>query len=362
MQNRKEQISELTNLNEELENYFNNTIIPQLFVDAQLILRKFTPPAMKQFSLSANDIGKRIEEVKENFRFPTIVENINEVISSGEILEKEIQTVDRRWYQMNILPYVIRNENRTNGVIITFVDITPRVRDLRELERLVSENELLIDTLAHDIKTPLTAMELTIQMLKKNRGSERSGKFTELMGYLDNSVKKMRTMVQELMQSRWTEHPYSAVPELIDFQNILEDVKLTLAQQISEVGASIKYHLDVSEVFFVRRNLRSILYNLINNSIKYRSPHRPLMITIKTFEEGGFIVISVKDNGIGISRENQQRIFNKFQRVKSCVEGNGIGLYLVRELLHSSGGNISLSSTEGEGAEFKVYLKLHHNT
>jgi len=357
MQSKKEQISELTNLNEELENYFNNTIIPQLFIDADLVLRKFTPPAMKQFSLRSDDIGKPIEQVKENFRFPTIVENIKEVISSGEILEKEIQTIDRRWYQMNILPYIIRREKRTNGVIITFVDITPRVRDLRELERLISENELLIDTLAHDIKTPLTAMELTIQMLKKIPGLERFGKFPELMGYLDNSVKKMRNMVQELMQSRWAEHPHSAVSELIDFQNILEDVKLTLAQQISEAGASIKYQLDVSEVFFARRNLRSILYNLINNSLKYRSPHRPLVVTVKTYVEENFTVISVKDNGIGISQENQQRIFNKFQRVKSSIEGNGIGLYLVRELLHGSGGDISLSSEKGEGAEFKVFLK-----
>src|SRR5665213_703810 len=92
--------------NDELENYFRNTIIPQLFVDGELKLQKFTPPAMKQFNLSARDVGRSINDIKDNFRFPSIVDNIQYVIKSNEILEKEIQTTDLRWYQMNIIPYV----------------------------------------------------------------------------------------------------------------------------------------------------------------------------------------------------------------------------------------------------------------
>jgi len=147
MQSKNEQISALTELNEELENYFSNTIIPQLFVDAGLMLRKFMPPAMKQFNLKEEYIGKPLEEIRENFRFPTIIDNIKVVIATGKILEKEIQTTDMRWYQMNILPYLVRKENKTNGVIITFVDITARIRDLKEQERLITEHELLLDTM-----------------------------------------------------------------------------------------------------------------------------------------------------------------------------------------------------------------------
>ena len=148
----------LTQQNDELENYFRNTIIPQLFVDANLLLQKFTPPAMKQFSLKKDDIGKSIIEVKENFRFNSIIENIQHVMDSNEILEKEIQTTDFRWYQMNIIPYENRQTKKTNGVIITFVDITRRIRDLKELEKLISDNETLLDTISHDIKTPLTSL------------------------------------------------------------------------------------------------------------------------------------------------------------------------------------------------------------
>ncbi|MGE6221824.1 ATP-binding protein [Nubsella zeaxanthinifaciens] len=359
MPSKSQEINDLKGLNEELENYFNNTIIPQLFVDADLVLKKFTPPAMNQFDLQPDDIGKPIEEIKDNFRFPTIVKNIKEVISTGQILEKEIQTLDRCWYQMNILPYIVRKENRTNGVIITFVDITPRIRALRELEKVVAENELLIDTLAHDIKTPITAMGLTIQMLKKI-ATDRIDSYHELLGYLENSHRRLTAMVSELVQSRWSENPYSPVGESVRLQDILEDVKLSLARQISDIGASIECRIEVKNVFLPRRHLRSILYNLVNNAIKYRFPDRRLVIKISASDEDNFTVVEVSDNGIGIANENLATIFNKFQRVKSTIEGNGVGLYLVREMLKASGSRITVSSVEGEGTSFKIYLR-HHN-
>ncbi|MDN3654118.1 PAS domain-containing protein [Ferruginibacter paludis] len=89
-----------------MENYFRNTLIPQLFVDAKLILRKFTPPAMKQFNLSPGDIGKSIFEIEDNIRYPSMIENIQAVAETKEILEEEIQTTDFRWYRMNIIPYI----------------------------------------------------------------------------------------------------------------------------------------------------------------------------------------------------------------------------------------------------------------
>src|SRR6266487_6925644 len=95
----------INELNYELENYFENTLIPHLFVDANLVLRKFSPPAMKQFKLTPADIGKHIH-VLSNIPYPALIENINEVIETGKTLEKEIQTTDLRWFRMNILPNI----------------------------------------------------------------------------------------------------------------------------------------------------------------------------------------------------------------------------------------------------------------
>lgn len=356
MQDKDPKISELIELNDELENYFRNTIIPQLFVDANLILRKFTPPAMKQFKLHNSDIGKSIFEVKDNFRFPSIVDNIEQVIHTGELLEKEIQTVDMRWFQMNILPYIVMKENKTNGVIITFIDITSRIRDLKEQEKLIMEHELLLDTISHDIKTPLTSLGLTIEMLKKvpERGME---KFPVLLEKIETGLFKIKGIILDLTDARKSEHQYKAVEELLDIEQILEDVRLTLAAQILESEAVLKLEVSHSEIVFVRRKLRSVLYNLINNSIKYRSADRVPHITVKTYLEDDYFVLSVTDNGRGIENQHLEKIFTKYERISKDVEGTGVGLHLVKEIVNLSGGKVMVESEFGKGTEFKVYLK-----
>lgn len=357
MQSKTNQISQLTELNEELENYFSNTIIPQLFIDADLRLRKFTPPAMKQFKLKDEFIGKPLADIAENFRYPTIIENITSVIETGEILEKEIQTTDMYWYQMNILPYIIKKENRTNGVIITFVDVTPRIRDLKEQERLIADHELLLDTIAHDIKNPINALGLTVELIKKLSETQME-RFPKLLGKLESSLTNMKKVVDGLMDTRLQRHRYQASEELLDLQNIIEDVRLTLAPQIQERRAKIKLNLADTELTFVRRKLRSVIYNLLSNAIKYTPFDRQPEITIGSKIEDGNMIISVNDNGIGISSADQKSIFEKFERVRSDVEGTGVGLYLVNTIVSSTGGTIAVESELGKGSSFKIMLKV----
>jgi two-component system phosphate regulon sensor histidine kinase PhoR len=356
MQDQNLQITELIELNEELENYFSNTIIPQLFVDSNLILRKFTPPAMKQFKLENEFIGKPLTEIKDNFRFPTIIENINVVIATGKILEKEIQTTDYRWFQMNILPYRIIRHKKMNGVIITFVDITSRIRDLKEQEKLIAEHELLLDTIAHDIKNPMLGLGLTIQMLKRIFDTNPE-KVPPLLENVETSLNDMKNVISELIDSRWKQEEKQVRDELLDIGNILEDVRLTLAPQILESGAIIKEDVTCKEVSFTRRKLRSILFNLLSNAIKYTPSHCIPEIMVTCHDQDDFVVISVRDNGIGMSPEDMKKIFDKFQRLKSDNDGHGVGLYLVHTIVTASGGRIELESELGQGSLFKIYLK-----
>ncbi|MGN6296739.1 MAG: sensor histidine kinase [Ginsengibacter sp.] len=351
-----EQIKELTDVNEDLENYFRNTIIPQLFFDGNFILRKYTPPAMKQFNLSPADIGKSVHDIINNLRFPSIVENIKYVINTRDILEKEIQTTDLRWFQMNILPYVQRKDSKANGVIVTFVDITSRIKDLKEQEKLIADYETLLDTLAHDIKNPLGNLMITIDLL--NEGSAENAKeFKTLLNILEKDVKKIHKLVDELTESRQQEHMYKSKDELLNFENIVEDVNLALLDYIKKTEATITTDLEVAEITFSRRKLRSIAFNLLNNAIKFRSPDRKPEIFIKTSREGDFIILSIKDNGIGIDPAHLEKIFSKYYRISQDVEGTGVGLYLVKQLVTNVGGKIVVDSQTCKGTEFKVYLK-----
>lgn len=356
MPTKKDQIENLQELNDELENYFRNTIIPQLFVDANLILQKFTPPAMKQFNLSAADIGKSINDVIDNTRFPSIIDNIHQVMETNEILEKEIQTTQLKWYQMNIIPYVAMRTNKTNGVIITFVEITMRIKDLKEQERLIADHEILLDTISHDIKTPLTNLVLAID-LYKNASEDDPSESKMLFKIVENAVRKMKHIIGELTDARKQEHKYKTEAELLNIEHILEDVRLTLNENIRQSGTVIKSDIRVSEITFSRRKLRSIVYNLVSNAIKFRSTEGKPEILIKTELENGFMIISIKDNGIGIDEAKQETIFYKYYRVENAIEGSGVGLYLVNEIVNNAGGKIVLKSEPGKGSEFKVFLK-----
>lgn len=357
MPSKNQQIRELTQHNELLENYFRNTIIPQLFVDGSLKLQKFTPPAMKQFSLEDTDVGRNINEIKDNFRFPSIVDNIQRVIDTREILEKEIQTTDLRWYQMNIIPYVRSADDKTDGVIITFVEITSRIKDLKEQEQLLADYELLLDTISHDIRNPLANLVVAIGLFKKvSPGDEKQ--FQSLLKIVDTALSKMHKLIKDLTEERKSGHKYKAEEELLNFEHILEDVRLTLSDNITASQAVISSEIKVSEITFSRRKLRTVVYNLISNAIKFRAESRNPHINVRTYREGDFAVISVKDNGLGIEDSKRDAVFSKYCRLGDKVEGSGIGLYLVREIVTNAGGRVLVESDVDKGTEFKVYLKI----
>ncbi|GAB3200491.1 two-component system phosphate regulon sensor histidine kinase PhoR [Pontibacter aydingkolensis] len=358
-----QQLKELIELNEELENYFRNTIIPQLFVDANLILRKFTPPAMKQFSLSREHIGRPMEEMADNIRYSTIVDNILQVIKTGEIFEKEIQTTNMRWFQMNIIPYLVKKDNRTNGVIITFVDITDRMKVLRDLEKLNASHETFIYSVSHDLKAPLANIEGLVSLLIKSsyelsakcEANNKEQKYIATL--LDKSVNAMRTILNELSDIAKIEGNFKEIVETARFEDILRQVELTIKDKIVESNAVITYDIAEKEINFSLKNLRSILYNLLSNAVKYRVPGRDPVIHVTTGKDKGYVFLSVKDNGLGIADDKLEIIFTPYTRIERDVEGTGIGLYLVKKIVENEGGRIRVKSSVGEGSEFTVYLK-----
>jgi two-component system, OmpR family, phosphate regulon sensor histidine kinase PhoR len=355
--NIEQEIKKLIELNDELENYFRNTIIPQLFVDANLILRKFSPPVIKQFNLTEKDKGTPMQEISDNFRFPTLMEDIKSVIKSNNILEKEIQTTDSRWYQMNILPYIVRKENKTNGVIITFIDITERIKTLKEIQKLNADHDTFIYSVSHDLKAPLTNIEGLIKNL--NEGIEEGNKeeVNTIVEMLNLSVENMREIINELTDITRIEADTSDDVEKVKFEDILEEVQLTIKEKINETHAHIKTDLKEHEISFSRKNLRSIVYNLLSNAIKYKSPDRSPELLIKTERSDGCLLLSVKDNGLGIEEDKKGKIFSQFTRFKKDVEGTGVGLFLVKKIVDNNGGKIKVESEVGKGSTFKVYLK-----
>jgi signal transduction histidine kinase len=114
----------------------------------------------------------------------------------------------------------------------------------------------------------------------------------------------------------------------------------------------------VPHIQFSKKNLRSILYNLITNAIKYKSSARPPRIVIRTKALPGFVLLSVEDNGMGMEEDKIASIFTLYHRLSEQVEGQGIGLYLTQKIIHGAGGHIEVESKVGRGTTFNLFFKL----
>lgn len=121
--------------------------------------------------------------------------------------------------------------------------------------------------------------------------------------------------------------------------------------------AQLHYDLKEPVIQFSKKNLRSILFNILSNAIKYKSPDRAPEIRIRTEKSDEFTILSIQDNGLGINDEQKKNIFGAFRRAHEHVEGMGIGLYLVKKTVTNAGGDMELESEEGKGSTFKVYFK-----
>ena len=353
----KKDIQKLRKLDFDLANYFSNTIIPQLFVDADMVLRIFTPPAMDQFSLSYDDIGKQIEEVKDNFRYPTITENIEEVISKGEVFEKEIQTTDGSWFQMNIVPYVEHELDRINGVIVTFVDITKRLTTIKELERVNSEHHMLMFALSHDVKQPISTIKLLSSGLLETFKRKDEEQFSSMIKRLQTTSDGLNLLLDGFTSNGKANHQQKEENELVDIEDICVDVLDALREEVRRNHIKVLKEFKTSEIIFPKNNLRSIVYNLLHNAIKYRDRNRASVIRIATFQTEGFVAFSIEDNGLGIAEENQEKIFQKNSRINKEIEGTGMGLYIIKKMIEAHKGKIELESTLGKGSKFQVFFK-----
>ncbi|MFC3560568.1 chemotaxis protein CheB [Pedobacter jamesrossensis] len=125
---------ELLDINDDLNNYFRSNINGQLFINNNLLLMKFSPGTVKQINLLETDIGRPLSNITTNIKFETIIDDIKQVLKDGDIITKEIETNNGKWYQVMTMPYVRQSDNKNSGAIVTFNDITELKKVQRELD------------------------------------------------------------------------------------------------------------------------------------------------------------------------------------------------------------------------------------
>ncbi len=351
---------ELVELNDDLNNYFKSNLNGQLIINNDLLLMKFSPGAVKQVNLLETDIGRPLSNISTNIKFETITDDIKQVIAKGIVITKEIETNDGKWYQLMTMPYVQQADNKINGAIITFNDITELKKAQLELDKknedLLRINEDLdhfVKAASHDLLAPLGNIELSIEIMNKIPLAEP--KLHDFLKIINTSVKKFSSLITDIGTIAYVENDMREM-EMVDIDDIINNVEWSLEDKIELSGAVIKRDLRVKHLRFSRKNMRSMVYNLVSNGIKFRR-NEPPVIDIQTRIDGKNVVLTIKDNGMGMSKIDLDTIFQMYGRLHTDIEGHGIGLHLAKKIVDAAGGNIIVESEPGKGSKFMIYLK-----
>ncbi len=307
-------------------------------------------------------IGKPVWEVIGDAAYKRVKSNILKALSGQAVQYESHMTykdAGERDVITNFIPHMVNNT--TLGFIAIVTDISCLKKNQKEL---IEKNKALLKVNAdldsfiyiasHDLKSPIANIEGLTSILKDTMESKIDGMEAKVVNMLDFSVNKLKTTITDLTEISRIQKNVEEEEEEISFKEILESVKADIKTMINQSQASIREDLRVNAIFHARYNLRSIVYNLLTNAIKYRSPERPIEIVISTYLEKGFVILSVKDNGLGLSESQQSKIFKMFKRMHTHIEGTGIGLYIVKRIVENKGGSIVVESKPGQGTTFTV--------
>ncbi|WP_162053361.1 chemotaxis protein CheB [Pontibacter pamirensis] len=301
-----------------------------------------------------------------------MVKEINNAVNYGKDQwsgEYRIARKDGTYAYVANRAYILQNEYQIPyRVLGSFIDLS----DLKATqESLQSTNEHLLKvnadldtfvyTASHDLKAPVANIEGLLLLLEEQIESSDPlpGEPTKpLFEMTKDSIRRFKDVIKDLTDIAKVQRDVDSEAELVELEEVYKNVAANTQDMVSHAQAQL--HTDFEEgthVNFSRKNLYSILYNLVTNAIKYSSPDRQPQVRIKTEQVEDHVLLTVADNGLGVSEENVVKMFTLFKRFHSHVDGTGMGLYIVKRMMDNAGGRIEVESEEGKGTTFRLYFR-----
>ena len=299
--------------------------------------------SQKLFDLKEDNIGKKISDCIIDYDLINFIREIPE-IGTKEI--KLFHPIERelRVKKSPIINYL----NNSIGIVITVQDIT----DIKRLENMRSE---FVANVSHELKTPLTSIKGFSETLRYVDDSETKNKFLDI---IDKESERLTNLINDILILSNIENIHKMESEYFNPGDVIENVLDMVKSQAYKKSIIIKYNdCFNSEILGSKDKFHQLAVNLIENAIKYSNENGVVKIDL-TLEEQYF-VFKVKDNGIGIPKNDIPRIFERFYRVDKSrsTRGTGLGLAIVKHIVKLFNGEISVKSKVGRGSTFTVKIK-----
>jgi PAS domain S-box-containing protein len=233
-------------------------------------------------------------------------------------------------------------------------------RELNEqkarLERSNADLEAFAMLASHDLQAPLATIRGYMELLATEYGDVLDPNANEWISRATQAAERMSELVSSLLEFSRVSGAGLLTREPVSVTDLVHDVTQDLEQLISETDAVVEVADDTPLVFAQGSRLRQVLQNLIQNTIKYRSPDRPPQCLVDVLERESDWVITVTDNATGIPEEHRESVFFMFTRVNGSESGHGIGLAACRQIVERHGGRIWVEDNPDGGSRFSFTL------
>jgi PAS domain S-box-containing protein len=296
---------------------------------------------------------------------PVIEEAWQRAVHQGEPYDLELEFItakgNRRWVRAIGHPIVVNG--KVTKVTGTFQDITARKRAEEQLRTAIELREEFLSVASHEIRTPLSALQLQLQLLARLSRSESSdSKLSLLSQSALQSTQDLIHLLDELLDlTRIRSGALHLDKEQMDLRTVVTDSVERIRESARLAGSSISVQPGLPVVgFWARDRIQQILSNLLSNAIKYGGG-KPIEVTLEADRSERKARLFVKDHGVGISKEMQMKIFERYQRAghERTAPGLGLGLYITKQLVEAHGGKIDVESKPPQGSTFIVELPLN---
>ncbi len=277
--------------------------------------------------------------------------------------EKDYSTANLPNYTHFSINPIVENKNVV-GLSCFVNDITKQKEDALQKEKMSADLmrrnqdlEQFTFIISHDLRAPTANIIGYADILQDETLTPQEQR--EFLQGLSTSVAGLDTTIKDLNSILQVKREVSGEKEIIYFSKLVNDITISISNLIDKHSVRIiSDFLDVDEFYSFKVYIYSVFYNLISNSIKYSKPNEQPIIEIKSKKENGKIILTFKDNGLGIDLKTKgDKIFGLYKRFHSHVEGKGMGLFMVKIQVESLGGKITIASEPYKGTEFTIIFE-----
>ena len=324
--------------------------------DGKILMANTT--AKELLGITKEDIGKPIKEVVKDEHLLTLMKNLSP--DKEGILKKDIELYSKSEDTKKILSTSSAVVEDVNGNTMGMVTILNDITKQKEIEKLKQD---FLTGVSHDLRAPLVAMGKSVSMLLGKDTGEVSKIQNEFLSIIDRNLKRLSILINDLLDlSKLEAGRMKIAPAPSSIEKTINESVQSLEIWAKTKSIKIQRNIPpgIPEIYFDPNRIIQVLNNLLSNAIKFTPSGGGISIEVNLDKEKAQLTVAVQDSGVGIPKEDLDKVFEKFYQVRDSASSNtggtGIGLAIVKQIVGLHGGKVWVESEKGKGTRFSFVL------